>query len=79
MKKVIFQMNQNLRMEIDYEGELIAILDELRKSRNKSKLLKEEIYKVKENKPSLVDNSLKTWLDELEKFKENLVQQILVQ
>jgi len=66
-------------MEIDYEGELIAILDELRKSRNKSKLLKEEIYKVKENKPSLVDNSLKTWLDELEKFKENLVQQILVQ
>ena len=61
-----------------YEGELITALDELRKARNKNKLLKEEIQKLKENKPPLVDNYLKTQLDELEKFKENLMQQIVI-
>ncbi len=48
---------------------MIIALDGLSKARNKKKLLKEEIRKLKENKPPLVDNYLKTQLDEFEKFK----------
>jgi len=58
---------------INHEGEIITTLDELSKYRNKNKLLKEEIHKLKGNKPSLVDNYLKIHLDELKKFKGNLL------
>lgn len=55
--------------EIDHESELITALDELRKSRNKNKMLNEEISKLKENKYSLVENYLKPQFHEIEKFK----------
>lgn len=45
--------------EIDYEGVLIATPDELSKSRIKNKLLKEEIWKLKGNKTSLVDSLIR--------------------
>lgn len=65
--------------EIGYEGELISSLNELSKARNRNKLLKEEIHKLNENKSSLVDNSLRTQLHELEKLKGNFLQKIVIQ
>jgi len=56
------------------EGELISELDELRKYNKKNKLLKKKILNMKEDVSHLVNEALKTQLEDIENFREALIQ-----